>query len=98
MIAPMTADDVGEAVPAPPTRPRRVWNADRALSLSAMAVGVCSLSITLYQTHLTRQAQSASVLPYLAFGITSNNEGAYLTLRNGDRWRIRSDQFVPRPL
>jgi hypothetical protein len=82
MITPMTADNVGEAVPAPPARPRRAWNADRVLSLSAMAVGVCSLFITLYQTYLTRQAQSASVLPYLAFGITSTNEGAYLTLRN----------------
>jgi len=52
------------------------------LSLSAMAVGVCSLFITLYQTYLTRQAQSASVLPYFAFAITSTNDGAYLTLRN----------------
>ena len=47
-----------------------------------MAVGVCSLFITLYQTYLTRQAQAASVLPYLAFGVTSNNDGAYITLRN----------------
>lgn len=47
-----------------------------------MAVGVCSLFITLYQTYLTREAQSASVLPYLAFGVTSTNDGAYLTLRN----------------
>jgi hypothetical protein len=65
----------------PPTPPRR-WSTDRVVSLSAMAVGVCSLFITLYQTYLTREAQSASVLPYLAFGITSNNDGAYLTLRN----------------
>jgi hypothetical protein len=47
-----------------------------------MFVGVCSLFITLYQTHLTRQAQSASVLPYLAIAITSNSDGVYVTLRN----------------
>jgi len=84
MIAPMTADarEAAEAAPPAPARPRRVWDADRALSLSAMAVGICTLFITLYQTHLTRQAQSASVLPYLAFGLTSTNDGAYLTLRN----------------
>ncbi len=80
----MTADHVEVAEPAapPPPHPRRVWDADRVLSLSAMAVGVCSLFITLYQTHLTRQAQQASVLPYLAFAIISTNDGAYLTLRN----------------
>jgi hypothetical protein len=55
---------------------------DRAVGLSAMFVGVCSLFITLYQTHLTRQAQSASVLPYLAIAVTSNDEGTYVTLRN----------------
>jgi len=78
----MTSD--ADALPSslePPPRARR-WSTDRIVSLSAMAVGVCSLFITVYQTYLIREAQSASVLPYLAFGITSNNEGAYLTLRN----------------
>src|SRR5215510_9458979 len=72
-------------VPTPraePPTPASRWSTDRIVSLSAMAVGVCSLFITLYQTYLTREAQSASVLPYLAFGVTSNNDGAYLTLRN----------------
>jgi hypothetical protein len=68
--------------PAAPPTPVRRWSTDRIVSLSAMAVGVCSLFITLYQTYLTREAQSASVLPYLAFGIMSTNDGAYLTLRN----------------
>ena len=67
---------------AEPPAPARRWSTDRIVSLSAMAVGVCSLFITLYQTYLTREAQSASVLPYLAFGLTSTNDGAYLTLRN----------------
>jgi hypothetical protein len=55
---------------------------DRIVSLSAMAVGVGSLFVIVYQTHLMRQAQSASVLPYLMIGIQSNSEGAYLTLSN----------------
>jgi hypothetical protein len=78
-------DATEEAVTPPPpaaTATRRRLDADRILSLSAMAVGVCSLFITLYQTYLTRQAQGASVLPYLAFGVTSTNDGAYITLRN----------------
>lgn len=68
--------------PAEPPPTVRRWSTDRIVSLSAMAVGVCSLFLTLYQTYLTREAQSASVLPYLAFGITMNDDGAYLTLRN----------------
>jgi hypothetical protein len=68
--------------PPPPSAAASRWSTDRIVSLSAMAVGICSLFITLYQTYLTRQAQSASVLPYLAFGITSNDDGAFVTLRN----------------
>jgi hypothetical protein len=79
----MTAAEDAPPPPAEPvTPPAPRWSADRIVSLSAMAVGVCSLFITLYQTYLTREAQSASVLPYLAFGVLSNNDGAYLTLRN----------------
>jgi hypothetical protein len=78
----MVADADTPTPPAAPVTPAPRWSTDRIVSLSAMAVGVCSLFITLYQTYLTREAQSASVLPYLAFGITSTNDGAYLTLRN----------------
>jgi hypothetical protein len=79
----MDAEPVDSAPSPPaPSVSRRRWDADRIVSLSAMAVGVCSLFITLYQTHLTRQAQGASVLPYLAFGVTSTDDGAYITLRN----------------
>lgn len=81
MIA-MTEAEVEPSAPPPPARPRHRLNTDRVLSLSAMAVGVCTLFLTPYQTHLTRQQQSASVLPSLAFGITSTRDGAYLTLRN----------------
>jgi hypothetical protein len=69
--------------PSDPVTPKAArWSTDRIVSLSAMAVGVCSLVITLYQTYLTREAARASVLPYLTFGVMSNDEGAYLTLRN----------------
>jgi hypothetical protein len=63
-------------------RIRASFTTDRIVSLSAMVVGVGSLFVIAYQTHLMRQAQSASALPYLMVGIQSNNEGAYLTLTN----------------
>ena len=79
-----TIDPAVDAAPprAAPVRPRRSWDTDRIVALSAMAVGLCTLFITLYQTYLTRQAQSASVYPYLVFAINSTNEGVYITLRN----------------
>lgn len=55
---------------------------DRIVSLSAMAVGVSSLFIILYQTHLMRQEQRASALPYLMFAIDANEAGIHLTLTN----------------
>ena len=80
-----TTDPPVEPAPPPARRAARFgasWDTDRIVALSAMAVGLCTLFITLYQTHLTRQAQSASVLPYLVFAINSTNEGVYITLRN----------------
>ena len=83
-----TTDPAGGPVasvppPAPPAAPRTTtWDTDRIVALSAMAVGLCTVFITLYQTYLTRQAQSASVFPYLVFAINSNDAGAYITLRN----------------
>jgi hypothetical protein len=79
-----TPDRAVEPAPPPPAsvRPQPKWDTDRIVALSAMAVGLCTLFITLYQTYLTRQAQSASVLPYLVFAINSNDAGAYITLRN----------------
>jgi hypothetical protein len=63
-------------------RIRASFTTDRILSLSAMAVGVGSLFVIVYQTHLMRQAQSASALPYLMVGVQANSEGAYLTVSN----------------
>jgi hypothetical protein len=61
---------------------RASFTTDRVVSLSAMVVGVGSLFVIVYQTHLMRQAQSASALPYLMIGVQANTEGSYLTLRN----------------
>jgi hypothetical protein len=58
------------------------FNTDRIVSLSAMVVGLGSLFTVLYQTHLTRQAQHASVLPYLSIALMANDEGVYVLLNN----------------
>jgi hypothetical protein len=63
-------------------RIRASFTTDRIVGLSAIVVSVGSLFVIVYQTHLMRQAQSASVLPYLMVGVQSNGEGAYLTLTN----------------
>jgi hypothetical protein len=55
---------------------------DRIVSLSAMAVSIGSLFIIVYQTYLTRQAQHASVLPYLYFSLSANDEGVAVRVTN----------------
>jgi len=58
------------------------WDTDRIVSVSAMVVGVGSLAIILYQTKLMRESQHASVMPYLAIVLQSNNESTNLGVRN----------------
>ena len=58
------------------------FNSDRIVSLSAMAVGVGSLFIILYQTQLMRESQHASALPYLMLAVNSNPNGVNITLSN----------------
>jgi hypothetical protein len=58
------------------------WDTDKIVSLSAMAVGVGSLVIILYQTKLMREQQRASAMPYLMMAVQSNKDTTYLTLRN----------------
>jgi hypothetical protein len=55
---------------------------DRIVSLTAMVIGVGSLFVILYQTHLMRQSQHASVMPHLMIGFTSNSGGVHVNLRN----------------
>jgi hypothetical protein len=89
----MDAEPVEVPPPPAPALPHRPRDADRIVASTAIAIGLFSLFVTVYQTCLTRQAQSASVLPYLAFGITSNDEGAYLTLRNDGVGPARIEAF-----
>jgi len=58
------------------------YNTDRIVSLSAMAVGIGSLFIILYQTQLMRESQHAAALPYLMITIDSNESGVHVTLTN----------------
>ena len=47
-----------------------------------MVVGVASLFTIVYQTQLTRQAQHASVMPYLYIQLSANDQGVSLLLSN----------------
>ena len=82
------------------------WDTDKIVSLSAMAVGVGSLVIILYQTKLMREQQRASVMPYLMMAVQSNKDTTYLTLRNAGigpallndvRVRYKGKEFVGDP-
>jgi hypothetical protein len=57
-------------------------NTDRIVSLSAMVVGLGSLFTIVYQTYLTREAQHASVMPYLMVDLNSNEQGVFIVLTN----------------
>jgi hypothetical protein len=55
---------------------------DRVVAGGAMIVSVGSLVVLAYTAYLTRQAQHASVLPYLYVALSSNPQGAHLLLEN----------------
>lgn len=57
-------------------------NADRIVSISAIVVAIGTLFIIVYQTHLTREAQQASVLPYLQMGFSRSENSANINLVN----------------
>src|SRR5438128_5672123 len=58
-------------------------DSDRLLGLSAMLVSIGSLIIIAYQATLMRQAQRASVLPYLYISLMANDQqGVTLNLTN----------------
>jgi hypothetical protein len=60
-------------------------NTDRVVSLTAMAVGLGSLFIIVYQTALLREQQTASVLPYSMLGMQANPERTYVFARAPER-------------
>ena len=56
---------------------------DRIVGGTAMFIAVISLVAVVYQTYLMRQAQHASVLPYLTLRVMANNDvGSSLWIRN----------------
>lgn len=55
---------------------------DRILGITAIVVAAGSLIAVSYQAYLMRQAQHASVLPYLYVALQSNNQGVHLVLEN----------------
>jgi len=57
-------------------------SADRIVSLSAIFVSLGTLFVILYQTSLMREAQKASVMPYLKISYTFNNDYQKLILAN----------------
>ena len=70
------------------------WNTDRIMSVSALLVGVGSLFVVVYQTQLTREAQYASVRPYLYISLMSNDQGAFVILSNTGLEEARRNTHV----
>ncbi len=60
----------------------RRFDADRIIAVSAMLIGLGSLATFAYQAKLMREAQHASVLPYLYVALSSNEQGVHLLLTN----------------
>lgn len=60
------------------------WNADRIVSLSAIAISFLTLVIFIYQTNLLSRQNYISIMPYLAIS-TTDNTGSHtfeLNLKN----------------
>ena len=67
---------------------KKFWNADKIISTTALIVGVGSLFVIVYQTTLIRQAQYASVLPYLEI-YSSQSSNKYL------KWNLSNTGLGP---
>ena len=52
------------------------------VALSAVLLSVCGLFISIYETSLIRQAQRASVWPYVQVGVSITQEGIKLWVQN----------------
>ncbi|EAY25568.1 hypothetical protein [Microscilla marina] len=62
---------------------KRLWNADKIVSISAIMISVMTLAVSWYQTAIIRQQQRLSVLPYLSFQNYGTGGANYkYTLRN----------------
>ncbi len=47
---------------------RKFWTSEKLLSLSAIFISLCTLTVLIYQANLNRQYQHLSVYPYLLVG------------------------------
>jgi hypothetical protein len=54
------------------------WNADKIVSLSAILISLATMGIYLYQTHLIKKQQFASVMPYLMTSLSAYNNNHFL--------------------
>jgi hypothetical protein len=68
---------------------RKFWNADKIVSLSAMAIALFTLVVLLYQSHildkqykLTVKQQKSSVLPYIQFINQSGDNSISISIKN----------------
>ncbi len=73
----------------PQPRKRKFWNADKVVSLSAMAIALFTLAVLLYQSYildrqyeLTVKQQKASVLPYLQLASGFSDDSYRVILQN----------------
>jgi len=71
------------------TPKKKFWNADKIVSLSAMAIALFTLVVLLYQSYilnkqyeLTVKQQKAGVLPYLQFIPYSGASGFSISIKN----------------
>ena len=46
-----------------------IFNAEKFLSISALVVGACALTVSIIQTRIFHEQQEMSVLPYLQYDI-----------------------------
>jgi len=63
----------------------KFWTSEKLLSLTAVAISVCTLVVFLYQTNLIRKQQYMSVFPYVSIASAGGNTPnyKYLLLNNG---------------
>jgi hypothetical protein len=62
--------------------PKRFWDADKLLGLSALLVSLSSLWLFYFQTQLMQKQQYAAVLPYLELWNTGSENSYSLVLAN----------------
>ena len=52
----------------------KFWNSDKIVSISAILISLATMAIYLYQTHLIKKQQNASVMPYIRIMYSFDND------------------------